>query len=143
MMESTTGPMTMRDLTRVALAVGIALLGAVSVALAGAVSVALPVTAVGAATAEPTDTAPEVTVPDPTEVTEVTVPGSEETSPEDALVGAGEPDTDIDGTVAFVAVVGFLILLAIASWWMVRRSDPDAQPMPPRPAGGGPESDLI
>lgn len=125
----------MRDFTRAALAVGIGLLGAVSVSL--------PAAAVRAATVEPTETAPEATVPDTTEPTEPTEPPSEATSPEDTLVGAGDPDTDIDGTVALIAVVGFVILLAVASWWMVRRSDPDAQPMPPRPTSGAPPSDLI
>ena len=131
-MMETTGWMTMRDFTRVALAVGIGLLGAISVSL--------PATAARAATVEPTATAPEATVPDTTEPTE---PPSEETSPGDTLVGAGDPDTDIDGTVALIAVVGFVILLAVASWWMVRRSDPDAEPMPPRPTSGAPPSDLI
>ena len=56
----------------------------------------------------------------------------------DALVGAGDPDSDIDTTTAAIAVVGFVALLALASWWMVRRSDPDAAPMPPPPP-----SDLI
>ncbi len=87
------------------------------------------------AAVEPPDTAPTTT--EPTQPDATTAPAEEE------LVGAGDPDGDIDGTVALIAVIGFVVLLAIASWWMVRRSDPDSQPMPPRPPGGPPPSDLI
>ena len=44
---------------------------------------------------------------------------------------------------AFLAVVGFVLLVGLASWWMVRRSDPDAEPMPPVPPSTPPPSDLI
>ncbi len=67
----------------------------------------------------------------------------ESAEPDETLIGAGDPDGEVDGTVALVAVVGFLALLAVASWWMVRRSDPDAQPMPAGRTGGPPPGDLI
>ena len=34
-------------------------------------------------------------------------------------------------------------LVAVAGWWMVRRTDPDAEPMPRRDGQTGPPSDLI
>jgi hypothetical protein len=98
-------------------------------------------------TATSTGNAPEPTLePDIPETTESesttattepddSTPG---TTIDDALVGAGDPDSDIDTTTAAIAVVGFVALLGLASWWMVRRSDPDAAPMPPQPP-----SDLI
>jgi hypothetical protein len=82
--------------------------------------------------------APASTPPEST--TAITEPedSTSDTSLDDALVGAGDPDSEIDTTTAAIAVVGFITLVGLASWWMVRRSDPDAAPMPPRPP-----SDLI
>jgi hypothetical protein len=99
------------------------------------------------------DTTPDPTVPDttaPEATTATTEP--DDSTPEDStpgesvadlpgddnLVGAGDPDSDINTTTATIAVVGFILLVAIASWWMVRRTDPDARPMPRQPP-----SDLI
>ena len=98
-------------------------------------------------TARSTGNAPEPTTepdtPETTEsesTTETTEPddSTPDTTIDDALVGAGDPDSDIDTTTAAIAIIGFVALLGLASWWMVRRSDPDAAPMPPRPP-----SDLI
>lgn len=95
----------------------------------------LPGAPLASATVDPGSSAP--TTESPPEGPDTTV---EATIVDDTLVGAGDPDTDVDGTVAAIAVVGFLLLVAVAAWWMVRRSDPDAGPMPPaRP----PPSDLI
>ena len=105
-----------------------------------ALSLSLPAAAGDrASTVEPSETTPATSEPDPTETTAPVDP--EETTPDDTLVGAGTPDDDIDTTVAVIAIVGFVILLGVASWWMVRRSNPDAQPMPP--TDGPPTSDLI
>ena len=89
------------------------------------------------------DTTPDrdttsTTEPESTTATTEPDDSTPDTSIEDALVGAGNPDSDIDTTTATIAVVGFVALLAMASWWMVRRSDPDAAPMPPQPP-----SDLV
>ena len=93
---------------------------------------------------QPSDTLPDATAPDPT------TPGSTEpddsapeTSVQDTLVAAGNPDDDIDTTTATIAVVGFIALLTVASWWMVRRTNPDAEPMPGQHGEPGPSSDLI
>jgi len=80
------------------------------------------------------DTTPDSEPPD-------TSPDTEPTTPDDTLVGAGDPDSDVDTTRAVIAVVGFLALLAVASWWMVRRPDPDGRPMPT--TDSAPPSDLI
>jgi len=65
-------------------------------------------------TAPPTTEAPDDTLPDDT-----LVPGDETVQ---------EEDEGLD--VAPVAIVGFLVLLTIASWWMLRRDDVDDQPSP-------------
>ena len=117
----------MRDLIRAATGVGVAVLCAMIVST--------PVAASGPATVEPPDTPPATAEPTPPDTT--TAP------PDETLVGAGDPDGEIDGSVAAIAVVGFLVLLAVASWWMVRRFDPDREPMPPRPPGDLPPSDLV
>lgn len=93
-----------------------------------------------ASTPEPTlepDT-PDTTEPESTTATTEPDESTPDTTIDDALVGAGDPDSNIDTTTAAIAVVGFVALLGLASWWMVRRSDPDAAPMPPQPP-----SDLI
>jgi hypothetical protein len=82
--------------------------------------------------------APGSTTPESTSPTTEPEDTTADTPLDDALVGAGDPDSDIDTTTAAIAVVGFIALVGLASWWMVRRSDPDAAPMPPRPP-----SDLI
>lgn len=73
---------------------------------------------------EPDDTTPETTEPVDTE--------PETTEATGGLVGAGDPDGELDALYVTLAIIGFVGLLAVASWWMVRRDDPDAEPMPPR-----------
>ena len=87
-----------------------------------------------ATTPEPTlgpDT-PKTTEPESTTATTEPDDSTPDTTIDGALVGAGDPDSDIDTTTAVIAIVGFVALLGLASWWMVRRSDPDAAPMPPQ-----------
>jgi len=120
----------MRDIARGAAAISVGVLCSLSLSLPAAA-------AMGSNTPAPSDT-PATTEPAPSETTS---PAPDESTPDDTLVGAGDPDGDIDTTVAAIAVIGFVILLGVASWWMVRRSDPDAQPMPPR--SSPPPSDLI
>lgn len=80
--------------------------------------------------------APETTAPEPTgtsepETTEADVTTSVTETPSEELVGA-EPDTD--GDVALIAIVGLVLVLSLAAWWMVRRDDerpvPDREPPP-------------
>ncbi len=99
-------------------------------------------------TATPTATA--TTVPEASAVPETSAPDSSPestmpatSSPADTLIAAGEPDDSIDTTTATIAVVGFVLLVALASWWMVRRNDPDSEPMPRTPSQSPPPSDLI
>lgn len=82
--------------------------------------------------------APASTPPESTTATTEPDDSTPDTSLDDTLVGAGDPDSDIDSTTAAIAVLGFIALVGLASWWMVRRADPDAAPMPPPPP-----SDLI
>lgn len=125
----------MGDAVRAVTGLGIGLLCAFSVA--GPVSAGTAPNAFGDRSASvPPASEPPASEPPTSEPTESE---SDDTTPDDALVGAGEPDDDIDTTVAVVAIGGFVALLAVASWWMVRRSDPDAEPMPPGP----PPSELI
>ncbi len=86
---------------------------------------------------------PDTTTPSTDAPTETTEPPVDDTTVDDTLVGAGEPDSDVDGTVAAIAIIGFVLLLAVAAWWMVRRSNPDGEPKPPAQPTGLPPSDLI
>ena len=90
---------------------------------------------------EPTDPEPSATdtTPDTTEPDD-SVPS---TSTKETLIAAGDPDDDVDTTTTAIAIVGFILLVAVASWWMVRRNNPDAEPMPRRDGQTGPPSDLI
>jgi heme A synthase len=74
-------------------------------------------------TAPPATDAPVDTSPADTSPPDADVPGDETTQ---------EEDEGVD--VAPIAIVGFVILVAIAGWWMVRRDDADDQPSPP-PSG--------
>ena len=113
---------------------------AVALGVLCALGLSLPANAVGrASTVAPSETTPATSEPAVPETTEPI--DTEVTTPDDTLVGAGESDGEIDTPLTAIAVVGFVLLLALASWWMVRRSDPDAGPMPP--PGGPPSSDLI
>ncbi len=58
------------------------------------------------------------------------------------LIGAGEPTGEVDPLAAAIGVVGFLVLMGFAAWWMLRRKNPDAVPLPP-PSDVSPPSDLI
>ena len=98
---------------------------------------------IAASTGTTTEPTPEPDTTDTTEpesTTATTEPddSTADTTIDDVLVGAGNPDSDIDTTTAAIAVVGFVTLLVLAIWWLVRRSYPDAAPMPPQPP-----SDLI
>jgi len=88
----------------------------------------------------------------PVESTEPTDPPAETDPPasSEPVEGTTDPGTgsdesdDADGTVALIAVIGFVLVLVLASWWMVRRGDPDAQARPSPPdTGDAPGSDLI
>jgi hypothetical protein len=86
---------------------------------------------------------PEPTAPDSTPATSEPDTPTSQSQENDELVGAGNPDSDVDSTTAAIAVVGFVLLVALAAWWMVRRTDPDAEPMPRRHPETGPPSDLL
>jgi hypothetical protein len=124
----------MREVRRTGTAAGVAAM----VALVWAVSGGSPVSA----TVEPSDSTPSTEAPSEPPP-DGTAPPADDTTPDDTLVAAGEPDSDIAGTVAAIAVVGFVLLVGVAAWWMVRRSNPDAGPKPPVPPSGPPPSDLI
>jgi hypothetical protein len=136
----------MREAARwstLAIVVWAALWAVPQAASAGGVWSGASASTIAASTGTTPDPTPEPDTPETTE-SETTTATTEsddstaDTATDDVLVGAGDPDSDINTTTAAIAVVGFLALLVLASWWMVRRSDPDAAPMPPEPP-----SDLI
>lgn len=110
-------------------------LGALGAVAFCAIVLAVPLP-VAALASSPEPTTPETTAGPATTVPDTSEP--DDTAPGDTLVGAGDPDDDINNAVAVIAVIGFAALLGVASWWMVRRPGPDSQPMPPSPP-----SDLI
>lgn len=123
----------MRDIARSATAVGLGTLCALALSL--------PVSADGrATTVEPSETipAPSESAPPDTMAPDST---PDSTAPAPTLVVADEPGDEIDTTLTAITVTGFVLLLAVASWWMVRRKDPDAQSMPP--VSSAPPSDLV
>jgi len=80
---------------------------------------------------------------DPPEETDGPATSEPVDAPTDSGAVTGEDD-ESDGTVALIAVIGFVLLLVIASWWMVRRGDPDAQARPSAPdQNAAPGSDMI
>lgn len=88
----------------------------------------------GAATTEVTTTevvdtteVRDTTTPPTTDLDDVTTTGE----PIDGLIGA---DPDPDSGVALIAVVGLVVVLSLAAWWMVRRDDD--RPVPPDPPAG-------
>jgi hypothetical protein len=85
---------------------------------------------------------PDSTTPESTPATSEPDPSTPTPSQDDALIGAGDPDSDVNPTTSTIAIVGFVLVIALAGWWMVRRSNPDAAPMP-RPRPESPPSDLI
>jgi len=79
-------------------------------------------------------TVPDTSAPDPSESTvPPTTEVTEDTLPDDSIVPSDESpeEEDEDLNVAPVAIVGFILLLAIASWWMIRQDDADDRPSPP------------
>ena len=113
---------------------------ALSPSTVGATGNTQPDDATGADTSEPNRTEAGATQVDTTEVVdtapEETAPADTTIGPSDGLVGANpDPDT---GDVALIAVVGLVVVLSLAAWWMVRRDDE-------RPVSGAPppSGDLI
>ena len=79
---------------------------------------------------------PITTEPDPTE--------PDSTEPDTTEPVAVDTDGDAaENTVAVIAVIGFGALIALASWWMVRRRDVDDVPHPPAPDEPLPGQDLL
>jgi hypothetical protein len=79
-------------------------------------------------------TVPDTSATGPSESTAPpTTEESEDTIPDDSAVPSDETleEEDEGVDVAPVAIVGFILLLAIASWWMVRQDDVDDGPSPP------------
>lgn len=74
---------------------------------------------------EPVPSEPETTDPETTE--------PESTDPDTTAPTETDPDgaQSDSATVAVIAVIGFSALLALASWWMVRRRGGDDAPHPP------------
>ncbi len=77
--------------------------------------------------AEPETTEPNTSEPNTTE--------PEDTEPPSSEPGAGTParaadDDSVDTAAAIIGTIGFIALVAVAAWWMVRRNDGDDAPHP-------------
>ena len=81
-------------------------------------------------TSDPGTTMPADTTPSDTTPTDTT---PADTTPPATLVGV-DPDL-VGGDVALVAVVGLVVVLSLAAWWMVRRKDEGPVPDPPSSSG--------
>jgi hypothetical protein len=79
---------------------------------------------------EPEPNDPSTTEPEPTDTepadTEPTDTGAPGTTADLGIIGAN-PDTDA-GDVALIAVVGLVVVLGLAAWWMARRDHDDSGP---------------
>lgn len=76
----------------------------------------------------PTDSAPVDSTPQSTTPSDST---PDDTTPDDAPTQTdGNSDKSTDPLTAALALAGFVILLGIAAWWMVRHQSPDEQPYP-------------
>lgn len=132
---------------RAGLATAVAAVAAVAALAVLAGGAGEPVTAAATSWGQVADTTPtrESGGTEPTTPVDTTAPDTEPdatatSTPDDTLVGAGTPDDDVDPLNATLAIIGFVALVGLASWWMVRRDDPDAAPMPP---GRPPDDGLI
>ncbi len=91
--------------------------------------------------AEEPETTEPTTAPDPTEPDSIQPDSTEPDTTEPVAV---DSDGDAaENTVAVIAVIGFGALIALASWWMVRRRDVDDVPHPPAPDEPLPGQDLF
>jgi hypothetical protein len=73
-------------------------------------------------TSQPDTTAPDTTAPD------TTAPPTTE-----PVVATPATDGDDDAIVAVIGLAGFVALIAVAGWWMIRRNDDDDAPHPRSP----------
>jgi hypothetical protein len=95
--------------------------GATSDLVTGATASSAPVTT----ETPPVDLDPEDSVAE-------TIP-DDSLPPEESLpppAATGPTNDPVDPLTVVVALAGFAVLLGVAAWWMVRRVDPDAQPLP-------------
>jgi nucleoid-associated protein YgaU len=120
--------------------------------MSGAALLLFTVTAEPAADAARTMATPTTIAPADTTVSDTVTPPTEPTdgSPETnapsttASSAVGAADDADDELVTLLAVFGFGLLVAVAGWWMVRRSDRDSQPPTRAVIGDGPpEDDLV
>jgi hypothetical protein len=123
----------------------------VALVLVGAVALSTSSIVAATVSTQPDDaTGSETTVPAPpqtdtpeTDSTQVVETAPEATGsaadvattpgPSGEVVGA-DPDPDT-GDVALVAIVGLVLVLSLAAWWMARRDDERPVPDPPPPSG--------
>jgi hypothetical protein len=140
--------------TALACAVGIVALAAFAAACSGADQISPPaVEDVGSAPDAPDESegdgsAPETTAPDdvpdeetpPDDTAPATTPpatnppdeapdSSEPVDDSSAVEGGSdgsEPADELDPVLVALAVAGFVVLVGVAAWWMLRRDDPDA-----------------
>ena len=84
--------------------------------------------------ATPDTTEPATSDAPPVGSTVESTPGSSVASPGDSTTApagdSGHANDDDNSTLVALGIVGFVVLLAVAAWWMVRRDDPDRRPLP-------------
>ena len=73
------------------------------------------------------ESSPDGTVPaGPPSTPETSEPPPEEEDPTDDERNEAGPEDEPDPVFVALALAGFVALLSVAAWWMVRREDPDA-----------------
>lgn len=73
----------------------------------------------------------ETTPEEPTTPDTTTPETPPETEPTDPTTEPGASDDPVDPLSVALGILGFVVLLAVAGWWMIKRVDPDSQPHPP------------
>lgn len=111
-------------------------LGAITVAMFLVLAVAAPGTAHAGHRSAPADAAPPTepeTSEPPTTEPETSEPSTTEPAT-DPAEGVDDDGDDIETTAAVLGILGFIALVGVAAWWMVRLGNDDDAPHPRQPS---------
>lgn len=113
--------------------------GAIVIAVLFILAMALPTQAhagLRSVSTEPVTSEPETSEPDTSEpaTSEPTTSGPTTSAPTAGSADGAEDDDDpVDAAVAIIGTIGFVALIGVAAWWMVRLRDDDDEPHPRQP----------
>jgi hypothetical protein len=113
--------------------------GAIVIAVLFILSMALPTQAhagLRSATTDPVTSEPDTSEPGTSEpaTSEPTTSGPTTSTPTTGSADSVEDEADpVDTTVAIIGTIGFVALIGVAAWWMVRRRNDDDEPHPRQP----------